>query len=201
MRAPLDDSMSLEDSTDAKLGGMLRAHALSEWRKRASFFPSLQPLAISVRPVAEHDVPEPYNILLVHNNHMTKVMEDYHCSSMNVRVLERFADDQTYTRAILLISQDIGAVAQFAIAQLHLNAVSDCVRRDILSEQIPMGRVLLSHKVSCRIELDSILQVTMDAGLSRLFCAPLGAVTYGRLARIFCDGTPAFDVLEVSAPV
>jgi chorismate-pyruvate lyase len=193
--------MSLEGSTGAKLARMLQGDALNEWRKRASFFPSLQPLAINVGHVAEQDVPEPYNSLLVHNNHMTKAMENFHRSPMDVRVLERFSNDRNYTRAILLVRQDSGAVAQFAIAQLNLDAVSESVRRDILSEQIPMGRVLLSHKVACRIELDSILKVTMDTGLSRLFCAPVGAVTYARLARIFCDSKPGFDVLEVSAPV
>jgi hypothetical protein len=189
--------MSLEGSTV----WLPRADASSEWRKRASLFPSLQPLATSVGHVAAQEVPHPYDILLVHNNHMTKVMEDFHGSAMDVRVLDRLANGNTYTRAILLVRQDIGTVAQFAIAQLDLNAVSHCVRRDILSEQIPMGRVLLNHEVACHIQLDSTFQVSMDVGLARLFGAPLGAVTYGRLARILCDGTPAFDVLEVSAPV
>lgn len=199
--APSDRCMSLDGSIGAHFSRMPHVDPLSEWHKRASLFPSLQPLAMTVGQVAEQEVPEPYRTLLVHNNHMTKLMEDFHGSLMDVRVLERIATDRNYTRAILLVRQDIATVAQFAIAQLDLKAVPESVRRDILSEQIPMGRVLLNHKVACRIELDAIFQVTVGIGLSRHFRAPLGGVTYGRLARIFCDGRPAFDVLEVSAPV
>ena len=66
---------------------------------------------------------------VVHNDHMTTVMERFHDSRVDVRVLARRIDGTTYSRKIILVRQDTGAVVQFALAQFDLNAVSEAVRQ------------------------------------------------------------------------
>ena len=102
---------------------------VSEWRQRAALFYEPQPLATAVEHVPANSVPEPYKALLVHNEHMTTMMERFHGSQVDVRVLARRTDGTTYSRKIILVSQNTGTVVQFALAQFDLNAVSEAVRR------------------------------------------------------------------------
>jgi hypothetical protein len=132
---------------------------------------------------------------------MTVMMERFHGTRVDVRVLARRIDDASYNREIVLVRQDTGAAVQFAFAQFELNAVSQTIRQEILGEMVPLGRVLLKHGVNCQIELNAILRVTVGAGLSEILCTTLDRVTYGRIARIMCDGKPTFHVIEVSAPI
>jgi len=174
---------------------------LSEWRTRAALFPEPQPLAVAIEHIPDSSAPEPYKALLVHNDHMTAMMERFYGSRVDVRVLARRIDGTAYSRKIILVRQDTGAVVQFALAQFDLNAVSDGVRQEILGEQVPLGRVLINHRMNCQIEVNAILKVTVGTGLSELLHSPVNVVTYGRVARILCNGTPTFDVIEVSAPI
>ena len=75
------------------------------------------------------------------------------------------------------------------------------VRREILDKQVPLCRVLINHEMNCQIEANAILKVTVGTGLSELLHSPVNVVTYGRVARILCNGKPTFDVIEVSAPI
>lgn len=177
------------------------SNPLAEWKALGEAFPARQPLAFGVEVVAASSVPEPYKSLLAHRQHMTAMMEKFHGIPVNVRVLARRNDDRVYSREIVLTRQDTGVVVQFAFAQFHLNTVSESVRKQILSEQVPLGRVLVNHKVNCEIELDALFKFTIGTGLSELFGAQVNQVTYGRSARILCDAKPAFDVIEISAPI
>jgi hypothetical protein len=78
----------------------------SEWRKRAALFPEPQPLAVAIEHVPDSSTPEPYKALLVNNNHMTAMMERFHGSPVDVRVLARRINGTVYNRKIILVSQD-----------------------------------------------------------------------------------------------
>ena len=173
---------------------------VADWVHFADLFPGEQ-LAVFVERVPHASVPEPYRRLLVHHQHMTGMMERFYQSSVDVRVLARRIDGSVYSRKIILATQDTGAVVQFAFMQLQLDAVSAAVRSEILSEQIPLGRVLVNHGLGCDIELSSLLKVTIGVGLSKLLDVPGGIVTYGRIAQILSDGKPLCAVIEVPTPI
>ncbi len=174
---------------------------INEWRKRAAFFPGAKPLVSQIEPVPESNTPEPYRALLSHNRHMTAMMEQYHGSRVDVHVLARRTDETLYSRQIILTKSDTGAVVQFAFAHFDLNDVPEDIRAEILGEQIPLGRVLMSHGLECRIEVDAILKLTVAEGLAELLQCPVGVPTYGRIAHILCDGHPTFGVIEISTPL
>jgi hypothetical protein len=67
---------------------------------------------------------------------MTAMMERFYGSRVDVRVLARRIDGTAYSRKIILVRRDTGAVVQFALAQFDLNAVSESVRREILDKQV-----------------------------------------------------------------
>src|SRR5262245_10701216 len=110
--------------------------------------------------VPADEVPAPYHQLLVHEHHMTVTVEAYHKDLVDVQVLERHASADTYARKILLPLRTSRRVVLFGLVRIHLQLCSEAVRREILSEQTPLGRILINHDVLRRIEPTAFLRVT-----------------------------------------
>ena len=145
-------------------------------------------------------IPEPYKRLLVHEQHMTVTMEAFHGGPVDVRILERQFAGDIYSRKIVLTKAGTDEVVQFGLVRFDLSYVTSAVRDEILKGETPLGRVLINHNVLRHIDLGAILKITLGPGLAELMNAPEGAVTYGRLATIFCNRHPAVDLLEVPTP-
>ena len=151
--------------------------------------------------VASSLTPEPYQGLLVHNHHMTVTMEDYHGTSVDVRIIDQAHDDEAYCRKIILLKTGGEQVVQFGVVRFNLEYVTSQVRDEILEGSTPLGRVLIKHNVLRHIDLGAILKVTAGRGLAEHLRMGEGEVTYGRLATIFCNEHPAVYLLDVSAPL
>ncbi|MBI3862010.1 MAG: hypothetical protein HY290_08945 [Planctomycetia bacterium] len=163
-------------------------------------FPGGEGLFVQAEHVPSALTPEPYKRLLVHEHHMTVTMEDFHRTQVLVKVLERRLDGDVYSRKILLERADDGRIVQFGVVRFDLAVVLPDVRAEILSERTPLGRILINYNVLRHIDLGAVLQLAVGPGLADLFHCPVGTVTYGRLATIFCNRRPAVDLLEVAAP-
>jgi len=174
---------------------------LDELSRLTSQFPESEPLFADAEYVARSLVPEPYRRMLVHDHHMTVTMEEYHGCPVDVHVLARKQDGDTYSRKILLTKHGTDDVVQFGLVRFNFQYVTPAVREEIVSESIPLGRVLINHNVLRHIDLGAILQITAGPALAKYLQMNVGEVTYGRLATIFCDRRPAVDLLEVSAPL
>ncbi len=162
----------------------------------------LFPPASYLRDVVPADqVPEPYHKLLVHEHHMTVTVEAHHGSLVDVKVLERKRDGDSYARKILLAKQSDGRIVQFGVVRIWLNYCSPKVSAAILSETTPIGRILIENNVLRRIEPTEFFRLTPGPDLAQWFGSP--ASTYGRLAIIHCDEKPAVELLEIvtSEPV
>ncbi|RMF39342.1 MAG: hypothetical protein D6753_14005 [Planctomycetota bacterium] len=146
------------------------------------------------------DCPAAYRKLLHHNNHMTVTVEQRHGCLVDVEVLEARQEEHYYLRRIVLRRQSDGRAVQFGIVRLDLNVLQPQVRDEILSQRIPLGRVLIQHNVLRRVELVALWQVGCGPDLARIFQVPVGHLTYGRTAMIYCDGQPAVELLEIVAP-
>jgi chorismate-pyruvate lyase len=151
--------------------------------------------------VESRDLARDYRMLLAHDSHMTVTVERFHNGPVDVRVLETKASGDHYARKILLTRQSDGAVVQFGIMRLDFSAVSPEVRREVESQQAPLGRILIEHNVLTKVHLSKLYQVTPGADLRRHFNLREGEITYGRTAVIHCDGEPAVELLEIVAPV
>ncbi len=145
-------------------------------------------------------VPEPYRSLLVHDQHMTVTMEAFHGKPVYVRVLQRHRSGSWYARKILLFLVGTERVVQFGIVRINLNVCSREVRRAILEESAPLGRILIRHNILRRIEPLSFLRISTRGELGKLFRLDQPAMTYGRLALIHYEGHPAVELLEVPTP-
>lgn len=174
---------------------------LDELSRLTSLFPEREPLIADAQYVARSLVPEPYRQMLVHDHHMTINMEEYHGCSVDVRVLDRKREGDTYCRKILLTKHGTEDVVQFGIVRFDFQYVTPAVREEIISESTPLGRVLINHNVLRHIDLGAIVKIKAGPALARYLQMEEGDVTYGRLATIFCNHRPAVDLLEISAPL
>jgi chorismate-pyruvate lyase len=150
--------------------------------------------------VAPDEVPPPYHGLLVHEHHMTVTVEAHHGGPVDVRVLARRHDGDSYARKILLALQSTGRIVQFGIARVNLGFCSQVVRAEILAAGTPLGRILIQHNVLRRIEPTAFLRVIPGPAMMEWFSLHQPRPTYGRLAYIHCDGKPAIELLEILAP-
>ncbi len=176
---------------------------LIELEQLAGLFPDPDghPLYTAAVHVAREATPEPYHRMLVHEIHMTVTMEEYYDCAGEVVVLQTRDENGLYLRQSLLKKLGTEDVIQYGIVRFNLNYVTDPVREQILSEKIPLGRILIQHNVLRHIDLGAIIQLTAGPALSRFLPMQTGETTYGRMATIFCNGAPAVDLLEISAPL
>lgn len=164
-------------------------------------FPESDVLIQRAEHIPSAVTPEPYKTMLVHDHHMTVAMETYHHCSVDVRVLDSNLDGTEYSRKIILLKHGTESPVQFGIVRFHLEYVTAEVRNEIIAGQTPLGRILINHNVLRHIDLGAILEITAGPALASHLQMPPGAITYGRLATIFCNQKPAVDLLEISAPL
>lgn len=155
-----------------------------------------------------HDMPAGYRGLLAHDGHMTVTMELCHLSKVDVEVLDRRtdADGKHYSRKILLRTQTTdaaapGRVVQYGLVRMKLDCVPPEVREEILSEQTPLGRVLISHGLLMKVRLLSLWRIEPGPDLCQSLELNRPSTLYGRTAMIDIDGEPVIELLEISAPL
>jgi chorismate-pyruvate lyase len=168
-------------------------------RSLLSLFPSTADL-LEYERVPADEVPEPYRSLLVHHDHMTTTVEAHHGELVNVAILERRQERDSYARKILLTLQGGGTVVQFGIMRIQLRYCSEAVQQEIVAGQAPLGRILINHDVLRRIEPTAFLRIIPGPAMMEWFGLSRPKPTYGRLAYIFCNGKPAVELLEIVAP-
>ena len=174
---------------------------LAELNSLIDLFPSSAPLVAEAEHVAAPLMPEPYRRMLAHEYHMTVTMESYHGGPVDVHVLATRECEGLYCRKILLTKQETDDVVQFGIVRFDFSYVTPAVKEEILSQKIPLGRVLIRHNVLRHIDVGALLKVKAGPELADLLRMPAGATTFGRLATIFCNGRPAVDLLEITSPL
>jgi len=136
-------------------------------------------------------MPSAYRQLLDHHSHMTIAVESFHDSPVDVRVERTDQDPNWYAREILLVSQKSGKVVQYGIVRLRPELLQAEVWAEIEAGQTPLGQVLIRHNVFRQVERVALWKVVAGESLAHLLGINTGDITYGRTARIFCDGEPA----------
>ena len=150
--------------------------------------------------IAVDQMPQPYRDLLVHEHHMTVTVESHHRSLVDVKVLDKKRDGNSYARKILLALQSDGRIVMFGLVRIWLHYCSPAVCTEILAENTPLGRILIDHNVLRRIEPTDYLRMTPGPEMMEWFGLTAPMTIYGRLALIHCDGKPAIELLEIVAP-
>ena len=157
------------------------------------FYPHSDTLA-RFEEVDWHDLARDYRMLLAHDGHMTVTVERFHNGPVDVRVLATKVAGDSYARKILLARESDGVVVQFGIMRLDLSVVSLAVRREVESQQTPLGRILIQHNVLTKVQLSKLFKVAPGHELAGYFGMRPDEITFGRTAVIHCDGEPAVEI-------
>jgi chorismate-pyruvate lyase len=147
--------------------------------------------------VPAEQMPEPFHWLLVHKNHMTKVLEAQYGRPMELEVVKHHLEDEFYTRKIILRPQATDVIVEVGIVRLNFRFMSAEVRDEILKRETPLGAILIRHKVLRKVEPRWYLKFPANAPLLAAAGAVFPHTTYGRLGTIYCNGEPAIEVLEI----
>jgi len=174
-----------------------------ELEQLVSLFPEPegQPLYLTAEHVAKEATPEPYRQMLVHEMHMTVTMEAFHKCAVDVIVIDQRFERDLYLRRSLLRKRGTETIVQLGYVRFNFEYVTASVKQEILAGVVPLGRVLIQHNVLRHVDLGAILRFTAGPGLVKTLHMKEGQTTYGRMATIFCNGSPAIDLLEISAPL
>lgn len=151
--------------------------------------------------VTPEQMPQGYRQLLAHEHHMTVTVEEFHGGPVEVRVLDKVVTADHYAREILLACQHDGTIVQYGIMRVHLPDLPQEVGAEIVSEQTPLGRILIEHDVMRKIHLHRLWHVDPGPELWKHFVRNESSTTYGRTATIVCNGEPAIELLEIVAPL
>lgn len=155
-----------------------------------------QPLVAEAEPVAAGDVPGDFHQLLVHRDHMTKRLREFHGRPVFLEVLHWRQAEGEYGRAIRLRLEGL-PVVEFGMVRIRLGGLAEEVRAAIEARQRPLGAILIEHDVLRSIE--PLAYFRFKAGGFVSSTLERNEVSYGRVGRILCDGRPVIDVLEIVA--
>ena len=160
------------------------------------FFSSPQELG-EFEKVEATDLPEPYQALLAHQDHMTVTVEAWHNSLVDLRVLKEYRDGSSYARKIVLTLQRDSRAVQFGIMRINLKGLPEIVQLEIESQALPLGRIMIRHHLMRTVELCQLWRVTPGPELQSQLRLKEDATAYGRTARILVSGEPAVEMLEI----
>lgn len=140
--------------------------------KAASAIPFVYPLddfyvreGVALPPietVKDADVPEPYRQLLVHTHDMTPTLEAFHGRKIHLHVLRRQQRDDFYFREVVLLLEGAEQPVEFGAIKINLALVPPAVRREILEERLPLGRILREHNIAHSSRPKAYLRVEAD---------------------------------------
>ena len=145
-------------------------------------------------------LPAPYDQLLDHDKHMTVTVEAHYSEKVGVHVHRVARKEDWYAREITLVTGNSRRIVQYGIVRLDFTKLEPEVWKQIESQQIPLGRVLIEHNVLREVQLCGLWKVKAGPSLASLLHLRIGDELFGRTALIYCDGRPAIELLEVVSP-
>lgn len=146
--------------------------------------------------ISPEQVPPPYDQLLVHREHMTTTLGGFFGQAVKLGVLRQRTDDRIYAREITLTLPSDGRVVEYGIARIHLDAVPPSARDEILTQQTPLGDILIARNMLRTITPRWFLRLNPTDTLERILGAEVRAA-YGRIGVIELSGRTAIELLEI----
>lgn len=168
--------------------------AALQWATGAWF--SREDTTSGIAEVAANALPQWANHLLVHDEHMTTRLQDFHGGPIELVVLDETYQADEYCRLILLKTASTGAVVELGMCRIDFRFTPAAVREEVLARRAPLGDILIRHSVLRRVEPRSFWRFPAGAPLLR-HTGSNWSEAFGRVGVIHCNGSPAIDLLEI----
>ena len=150
-----------------------------------------------VKVVSPDEIPLPYRSLLVHETDMTLTLERHFGGRVILRPLSTFTSRGSYFRRVLLVQEYAGQPVEMGAIRMKLDAFPDEIRRQILANEVPLGRILRDRQYAYRSEPRAFLAVMPNPEMMGVFWMREPRVLYGRRTVIVREGARIGDIVEV----
>jgi hypothetical protein len=150
-----------------------------------------------IREIAASRIPLPYRSLLVHERDMTLTLEEHFGGPVTLRALSTFREGRSYFRRVLLVKQYSGRPVEMGAIRIDLLAFRPAIRRQILDNVVPLGRVLRDGGVDYRSRPRVFLKVTPNSEMMGVFWMREARTLYGRQTEMSVDGRKIGDIVEI----
>ena len=157
---------------------------------------SNEDVGCGVAEIAVDALPHWANRLLVHDDHMTTRLQDFHGGPIELIVLDETQQADEYRRLILLKTASTGAVVELGMCRIDFRFTPAAVREEVLDRRAPLGDILIRHNVLRRVEPRSFWKFPVHTPLLR-HTKSNWREAFGRVGVIHCNGSPAIDLLEI----
>lgn len=177
--------------------------------------------------LAEEEVPQPFKSLLVHSSDMTPTLEAFYRRPLELTVLSRELEGESYLREVVLKIADVIAPAriqgltpppdarngtpcagdhsrpvEYGVIRICLSHFPPVARRRVLEEQRPLGSILHSEGIPHISWPQAFFRAGSEPHTSMVLGLGQPCELYGR-RNVLLDGTRRLlaEVIEILAPV
>ena len=151
--------------------------------------------------VQSDDVPEPYRHLLVHEADMTGRLTAFHGESLFLNVIDKNALRGMLVRRVVLCGIETNKKFEFGEIIIHLNRFEPKVRELIEEAKIPLGGIMVNHKVEFISSPSHYLKVTCDDMIAKCLSTTAGTELYGRKNKLTnYQGEVLAEIVEILPP-
>jgi len=151
----------------------------------------------STKAIAPARIPVPYRALLVHERDMTLTLEAHFGGRVALRALSTFRQKDSYFRRVLLVKEYSGRPVEMGAIRIDLRAFSPRIRKQILDNRIPLGRLLRDGGVDYRSRPQVFLAVTPNSEMMGVFWMREPRTLYGRQTEVTLHGRKIGDIVEI----
>ena len=145
-------------------------------------------------------IPEPYKRLLVHNDDMTSVLQNFHKQSIHLRLIEYFEEQNRVLRKVALLGEDEKPVESGAI-EINLLLFPENAKRDILDSRLPLGAILRKYEVPYSSRPECFFKIQSDAFIGQALNLSESHLLYGRINHLVdSSGESLARVVEILPP-
>jgi hypothetical protein len=151
-----------------------------------------------IESIPGHEVPQPYQTLLVHHNDMTPTLERFHKDNLTLQVLSRHHRGDFYFREVVLLTEKTSKPAEFGAIKINLGLFPCAARPRILEEHQPLGSVLRDYRILHSSRPKAFLRVEPDDFIREALKYSGKKPLYGRRNTLFDDEQrPLAEIVEI----
>ena len=150
-----------------------------------------------VKAIDPEGIPLPYRSLLVHEIDMTLTLERHFGGRVALRPLATFTSGPWYFRRVLLAQEYTGRPVEMGAIRIKIGAFPVRVQKQILKNDVPLGRLLRDGGVKYESRPKTFLAITPNSEMMGVFWMREPKTLYGRRTEMIQNGTKIGDIVEV----
>ena len=151
----------------------------------------------AINIVAPYRIPMPYRALLVHEDDMTITLERHFGGRVVLRALSTFTSGVWYSRRVLLVQEYSGRPVEMGAIRMKLDAFGARLKKQILRNQVPLGRLLRDGGFKYVSHAMAFLAITPNPEMMGVFWMREPKTLYGRRTEIVRNDTKIGDIVEI----